>query len=194
MFHRTHNGILTIAAVLAFSIAATALAKRPNNSAEQSKAAESLKAIPEMDRLKFYLGEWDYTETYPKSAMYSDGGKNTGLYTSKLGPGGNSLVNGFHSRGPAGDFEGLLVMTWDPKERVYKAYLFADAVPGAIVETGQFEGDDLVFRSVFTAGGATMKLKNITRVVAPGKLVSEEFMQIKDAPESLFVRVEATKR
>jgi len=40
-----------------------------------------------MQRLKFYLGEWDYTEAY------SMGGKNTGGYTSKHGPGGNSLIN-----------------------------------------------------------------------------------------------------
>jgi hypothetical protein len=30
----------------------------------------------------------------------------------------------------------LLVMTWDLKESAYKAYVFGDAFPGAIVETG----------------------------------------------------------
>jgi hypothetical protein len=25
--------------------------------------------------------------------------------------------NGFHSQGPVGDFEGLLAITWDPKEK-----------------------------------------------------------------------------
>ena len=79
----------------------------------QEKTAEKPGAA-EMDRLKFYLGEWDYTETYPKSAFYPNGGKNTGVYTSKLGPGGNSMVENFHSQGPVGDFEGLIVMTWDP--------------------------------------------------------------------------------
>ena len=66
-------------------------------SARQQKSADApepeSKSAPEMDRLKFYLGEWDYTETYPKSASFPNGGKNTGLYTSKLGPGGNSLIN-----------------------------------------------------------------------------------------------------
>jgi hypothetical protein len=38
---------------------------------------------PEMERLqRFYLGTWDYTETYP------NGGVNTGVYTSEVGPGG----------------------------------------------------------------------------------------------------------
>jgi hypothetical protein len=167
-------------------------------SSGQEKSAEPAasvpKAAPEMDRLKFYLGEWDYAEIYPKSVAYPNGGKNTGLYTSKLGPGGNSLINGFHSQGPVGDFEGLLVMTWDRGEKAYKAYLFGNDFPGAIVETGQFEGEALVFRSEFTAGGVTLKLRNVTRVVAPGKLVGEEYFAAKDAPETLFVRVEATKR
>lgn len=160
--------------------------------AVQSEAAP--KPAPEMERLKFYLGEWDYVETYAKSALSPDGGKNTGLYTSKLGPGGNSLINGFHSKGPVGDFEGLLVITWDPREKAYKGYTFGNGFPGAVVETGQFEGDALVFRSEFSAGASTLKLRNVTRLVSPGKLVSEEYFTKNDATETLFVTVDAKKR
>jgi hypothetical protein len=167
-------------------------------SARQQKNAEAPqpapKSTPEMDRLKFYLGEWDYTETYPKSATYPNGAKNTGLYTSKLGPGGNSLINSFHSKGPVGDFEGLLVMTWDLKENAYKTYVFGDSFPGAIVETGQFEGDALVFGWEFSAGVSIIKLRNVTHLVSPGKVVSEQYFTAKDAPEALFVTVEAKKR
>ncbi len=72
--------------------------------------------------------------------------------------------------------------------------MFGNSFPGAVVETGQFEGDALVFRSEFSAGGVTMKLRNVTRVTGPETLVSEEFMAMKDAPEKLLVRVEAKKR
>jgi hypothetical protein len=99
------------------------------------------------------------------------------------------LINGFHSKGPVGDFEGLLVITWDPKENFYKSYAFGNNFPGALVETGQFEGDALVFRTEFSGGGTT-----ITRLVSPGNLVSEEYFATKDAPESLPVTVEAKKR
>src|SRR6267154_2769617 len=154
-----------------------------------SAAAQAAKpGAAEMERLKFYLGEWDYTETYP------NGAKNSGVYTSKLGPGGNSLINTFHSQGPVGDFEGLLVMTWDAKEKMYKEYVFSGDFPGALVETGQFEGDALVYRTEMAAPGATVKLRNVTRLTGPGTLVSEQFMAMKDAPEKLFVRVEAKKR
>jgi hypothetical protein len=151
-------------------------------------------ATPEMDKLKFYLGEWDYTETYSKSKQLPDGGQDTGVYTSKLGPGGNSLVNTFHTQGPFGDFEGLLIMTWDPKEKAYKQYGFANDFAGAIVETGQFEGDALVFRGEFSMGATKVTLRNSTRLVAPGKIVSEDFTSANGAPEKLFLRLEATKK
>jgi len=185
-------GVVGLALMVMTAICGAAWAARQQKSGDAGGPAS--KAAPEMERLKFYLGEWDYTETYPKSGAYPDGGKNTGVYTSKLGPGGNSLVNGFHSQGPVGDFEAVLVMTWDPKEKAYKSYVFGNGFPGAVVQTGQFEGDALVFRSEFAAGGGTVKLRNVTRVVAPGKLVSEEYFSAKDAPETLFVRVESTKR
>ena len=173
-------------------------AERQEKTAEKPAAASVAPAVKpgaaEMDRLKFYLGEWEYTETYPKSGFSPNGGKNADVYTSKLGPGGNSLINTFPSQGSVGDFEGLLVMTWDAREKAYKAYAFGNDFPGALVETGQFEGDELVYRSEFPVEGATLKLRNVTRITGPGTLVSEEFRTMKDAQEKLFVRVEAKKR
>jgi uncharacterized protein YndB with AHSA1/START domain len=162
--------------------------------AEAEPVSAPIKMSPEMQRLAFYVGEWDYTETYPKSAFSPNGGVNSGVYTSKLGPGGQSLINTFHSQGPVGDFEGLLIMTWDAREKAYKAYVFGNGVPGALVETGQFEGDALVYHSEFPAQGATLKLRNLTRVTGPGTLVSEEFMTMPGKPETLLVHVEAKKR
>ena len=171
------------------TLAATmGLAARQEKPGEKSAAAAAKPGAAEMERLKFYLGEWDYTETYPK------GEKGTGLYTSKLGPGGNSLINTFHSQGPIGDFEGLLVMTWDPKEKAYKMFVFGSDHLGALVETGQFEGDALVYRSELSMGGATVKLRNVTRLVAPGKIETEQYAIVNDAPEKLLVHVEAKKR
>jgi hypothetical protein len=145
MFRGNSKRIVSAACALVMVAATMAMAARQEKTIEKPAAAPTAKpGAAEMERLKFYLGEWDYTETYPKSAFYPNGGKNTCVYTSKPGPGGNSLINTFHSQGPVGDFEGLLVMTWDAKEKAYKAYVFGNEFPGAIVETGQFEGDALV--------------------------------------------------
>src|SRR4029077_12295097 len=118
--------------VLAMLAATLTIAARQEKTAEKPAATAARPGAAEMERLKFYLGEWDYTETYPKSPFSPNGGKNTGVYTSKLGPGGQSLVNTFHSQGPVGDFEGLLIITWDAHEKAYKAYVFGNDFPGAL--------------------------------------------------------------
>ena len=146
-----------------------------------------------MKHLGFYLGNWTYTETYPKSAMAPQGAMNTGVYTSKLGPGGNSLVNTFHSKGPVGEFEGMLVFTWDMQESKYKAYVFGDSFPGAIVETGAFEGDKLVLRGEFP-GQASVKLRNVTWLESPSKLIGEQYLSNNGGPETLLVKVEASRQ
>jgi hypothetical protein len=197
MIRENRKGAFFTIFVLAMLAGTLTMAARQEKMAEKPPASAAPAAKPgvaEMERLKFYVGEWDYTETYPKSGFSPNGGKNTGVYTSKPGPGGQSLVNTFHSQGPVGDFEGLIVMTWDAREKAYKAYVFGNGIPGAVVETGQFEGDALVYRFEFPVEGGVVKLRNVTRVTGPGTLVSEEYMTMKDAPETLFVRVEAKKR
>ena len=118
MIRATRFKIL-VAALLLASAAAILFVR---NSAAQEEKPPSL-PVPEMQRLsKLYLGTWEYTETYAK------GGVNTGVYTSELGPGGNSIMNRFHSKGPVGESEGVIVMTWDPKEKAYKAYVFGGRI------------------------------------------------------------------
>jgi hypothetical protein len=191
---KLRTATISIALALSVPLWAALQEKTAEKPAAAPAAPAAKPGLAEMERLKFYLGEWDFTETYPKSAFAPNGGKNTGVYHSKLGPGGQSLVNSFHSQGPVGDFEGLLVMTWDAREKAYKAYVFGNDFPGALVETGQFEGEALVFRSEFPVEGATLKLRNVTRVTGPGTLVSEEYMTMPCAPEALLVHVEAKKR
>jgi hypothetical protein len=150
--------------------------------------AKAKPGAAEMKRLDFYIGQWTYTETYP------NGGVNHGVYTSKPGPGANSLLNTFHSQGPVGDFEGMLVYTWDLTDGKYKAYVFGNDFPGALVETGEFEGEKLVFHGEIGAGGTKIQLRNVTWMASPEKLISEAYMSRAGAPEKLLVRVEATKQ
>jgi hypothetical protein len=93
-----------------------------------------------------------------------------------------------------GDFEGLLVLTWDPGEGAYKEYVFGDEFPGALVATGGFEGNDLVFRAEMKAGERTLKLRNVTHLTPTGTLESEQYVTAKDGAERLLVRVVAKKK
>jgi hypothetical protein len=180
-----------VAAILLASASAILFARKPAAQEEKPPALP----MPEMQRLsKLYVGKWEYTETYPKSAFSPNGGVNTGVYTSELGPGGNSIINHFHSKGPVGEFEGVMVMTWDPKEKAYKAYVFGDSFPAAVVQTGQWEGDNLVYRSELSAGGMKFALRNSTKFLSDKKLTSDEYSSANGAPEALLVHVEAVKK
>ena len=59
----------------------------------------------------------------------------TGIHASEPGPGGNSPINRFHSKGPVDEFEGMMIMTWDPRGKSYRSYIFGNDFPGAIIET-----------------------------------------------------------
>jgi hypothetical protein len=185
-------GLVMLVAMVEISLRAQ---QSSNDKPASPPAMQAPQPGPEMVRLqKFYLGTWDYTETYPKSPFAPEGGVNTGVYKSELGPGGFSLINHFHSQGPVGDFEGLLIMTWEPKEKAYKSYIFGNDFPGAVVEVGNIEADALVFRGEMTTGGGKISMRNSTRIGEDGKMTSEEFVATGGAAETSVVRVLATRR
>lgn len=162
-------------------------------------AAQEQKAPPlptaEMQKLsKLYVGTWEYTESYPKSAFFPNGGVNTGTYTSELGPGGNSIFNKFHSKGPVGEFSGAIVMTWDPKEKAYKEFVFGDDFPGAMTGTGQWEGELLIYRAEFSMGASKLVMKTVTKFLEGGKLTSDAYSSVNGSPEALMVHVEAVRK
>jgi hypothetical protein len=191
MNHTWMKHVVCVTVLLATGFAALTIERL------QAKPAAPVHQPVEMQRLiNFYRGTWEYTETYSKSPSFPSGGENTGIYTSELGPGGMSILNRFHSKGPVGDFEGLLVMTWDGKEKAYKAYLFGSNFTGAFVETGQFEGDTLIFHSTFNMGDKAIPTRNETRVDANGVLTSDQFFGTPEtgAKEIAFVHVVATRK
>lgn len=165
--------------------------------AKSSHARAQMPKLPlaDMERLsKLYVGTWTYTETYPKTPMTPEGGVNIGTYTSELGPGGNSIINRFHSKGPVGDFEGMIVMTWDAKAGDYKAYVLGSSFPGALVETGKLENDTFTLRAEFSMGNTTIAMRNVTKFLEGGKLTSDQYSSANGSPEALLVHVEATKK
>jgi hypothetical protein len=190
MLHATRSKIL-FSFVAFISVAAIFFVR--NSGAEEGKPPAL--PLPEMQKLsKLYAGTWTYTETYPKSPMFPNGGVNTGIYTSELGPGGNSIINRFHSKGPAGESEAVLVMTWDPKEKAYKAYVFGGDFPSAIIQTGQWENDALVYRGELSMGAMKVALRNVTNFSADGKISSDQFTSVNGTVEKLLVHVEAVKK
>jgi len=85
-----------------------------------------------------------------------------------------------------------MVMTWDTKEKSYKAYVFGNDFPGSDGgDGGSFEGRHASFyRAEFQAEGRDAKIAKCYRgSLAPETLVSEEFMAMKDGTGN-FTRCE----
>src|SRR5258708_10210438 len=102
MLMENRKRVLSAMFALAMLATAITMAAWQEKSAEKPAVAAAKPGAAEMGRLKFYLGEWDYTETYPNEE------KNTRGHTSKLGPGRNSRVHKVHSHGQVGQLLGMV--------------------------------------------------------------------------------------
>jgi hypothetical protein len=126
-------------------------------------AAPSAKSDPPdtrapIDRLQFLLGDWEFTEKYEKTPSFA-GGEGHGVYSTKLGPGGYSVITDFQSSSAAeGDVVGHEIITWDSEAKEYKQYTFGNSFPLAYIATGHWQGEKLVFEGDFEFAGSSMHI------------------------------------
>ena len=106
----------------------------------------SPKPAPEMEKLlKMWTGDWTTVEIFEPSDEMPKGRQDKGSETMRPGPGGLSLIGDYESHGAP---FGHMVVTWLPKEKVYKSYWTDSSGPGVAVATGTWQGEKLVFTSI----------------------------------------------
>ncbi|MGH9774682.1 MAG: hypothetical protein ACRD50_07020 [Candidatus Acidiferrales bacterium] len=160
----------------------------------QPAAMQEPKPGPEMDRLKFLVGDWNDAGDYMKSAMLPEGGKYSGTYRARLGPGGFSLIADFEGEGPGGAEIGHDVFTWDPKANAYKTYSFTNVLPGAIAGTAHWEGANLILESEFEMGGVKVGSRRMYTDIQPKSVTIEEWFRMGDAPYQQVTKYTETKK
>jgi len=148
----------------------------------------------ELNRLKFYVGDWDYSEVYEKSTLFPNGGRNSGTWTGQLGPQGRSIINAFVSHGTGDNYEGIEVMTWDPKQKVYRDHSLWYDSPDQWTYVGHFEGEALVYHAEFEYLGKHVKFRSETRPIQGGGFTLDEFARVNGAPEQKLLRGTAVPR
>jgi Protein of unknown function (DUF1579) len=169
---------LAVAATMTWAVAAQntpaagTSAKHPQRSqAKASMPAMSMMAKPgpEIEKVNKLLGgKWTTTEKFEPSDFMPQGGSGSGMEQMHPGPGGLSLIADYQSKpGPMGAFRGHGVMTWDPKEQAYKSYWFDNMTAGSFVETGKWEGDNLVFTGDMEMMGKKMSLRQVYTDIKP---------------------------
>lgn len=145
-------------------------------------------SIAELERLKFYIGQWDYSEIYEKSTLFPAGGKSVGSWTAQMGPEGRSIIHAFVSHGTGDNYEGIEVMTWDTKERVYRDHSLWYDSPDHYSYVGHFEGQTLMYHAEFEQNGKHIKFRSETRPRPRGGFTIDEFASVDGGPEEKLLR------
>src|SRR5438309_82711 len=126
---------------------------------------DSSKPAPEMERLiKMWAGHWTTVEQFEPSAEMPQGKQDKGAETMRPGPGGLSIIGDYESHGA---FFGHMVVTWIPKEKVYKSYWHDLSQPGVSISTGRWEGNRLVFTSVDESTGTKLQVRDTYSDITP---------------------------
>ena len=150
--------------------------------------------VAELDRLRFYLGEWSYSETYDKSVLFPTGGQNSGSWTAQIGPQGRSIIHAFVSHGTGDNYEGIEVMTWDAKAKLYRDHSLWYDSPDQWSYVGRFEADALVYRAEFEQNGKHVRFRSEARPLQGGGFTLDEFASVDGGPEQKILRGVAVPR
>jgi len=193
---------LTATAVAALiSIGFLAGGARPAKSTSRAKGnllqdstQQSTKSSPEVDRLRFLVGDWKIDSVYPKSDLFPNGGEEHGTYSCHPGPGGFSLVANFIADGLEGHIEGLDVTTWDPQEKAYRMYTFGNGFPGAYESHGDWDGDNFVLTGDFTTGDTKFTFKQSTHQDSPDSLTLQEWFSQAGGQMQLMQTSKVTRK
>jgi hypothetical protein len=180
--------------ILAAILATAALAQEPSNDKKtEATEPQAPQPGPEMERMKFLLGSWEFKGNYEKTALLPQGGMETGWYKAKPGPGGFSLIADFDLDGPMGKEIGHEIFAWDPKENSYRVITFGN-FPGAVMGNARWEGPNLVIRSELTMGENVLHLRAAYSNIRENSVHIEEFFQTGESPEQLLWKGDATRK
>ena len=123
---------------------------------------------PEMKDLRDLVGTWTTDETYEVSPFMPTGGTGSGTTTTRLGPGGFSILIDTRSKNAMGSFSGHGVIAWDADAKAYKFSWVDSMTPALVMETGHKEGGSIVFTGAMMMQGKKYQTKDVISDVTPG--------------------------
>jgi hypothetical protein len=148
---------------------------------------------PEMERIKFLIGNWETKAEYLKSKMVPNGAKADGWYKAQLGPAGFSLIADFEENGPMGKEIGHQVFSWDPQKNWYTVVTVGN-FPGAVIGHARWEGDNLVTEVEVDTGGMKFSERGVYSNIKEGSVHIDDSMKMGDGAFEPFYRLDAVKK
>src|SRR5258707_1508041 len=94
-------------------------------------------ASPAMNKLfQAFVGDWVVRETFQRNEFFPKGGERKGMARIRVGTGGTSLIEDYHSDGSAGKLDFLLVIWWNAPAGTYQVFTWTSGSDNA----GQLSG------------------------------------------------------
>ncbi|MGH9795737.1 MAG: hypothetical protein ACRD5G_13275, partial [Candidatus Acidiferrales bacterium] len=133
----------------------------------EGQAPSLPKPGPEMARLDFLVGAWQYTETYEAGTM-GPAGSGKGTMTVRRGPGGLSLLIDWKTSSSArGETSGHDIYAWDAKAGAYQLIAVSNETAAASIFSGRWEGQDFVVEGTFETPAGPMAVRAVWSDIQP---------------------------
>jgi hypothetical protein len=166
---------LVIAAVYLLVLASVAAAQDmgSNPSGEKSPFASVPHPKPpaEVVRLGTLIGTWTAEEHWEKVEGFAPGGDGVGVYTVTDGPGSMSIVIDYKAiSGPFPTYTGHGILSWELDQKLYRMAWAQPIWPGVSIETGRFEGPDLILSYEIVEMGKKYVVRNAYSEWTPNSL------------------------
>ncbi len=154
------------------------------------------KLSPEMQKLiKLFAGIWSKVGRIEPNEFLPKGGTGTGIETSSAGPGRNSVIGHYRSKGPMVAVVGHNMTYWDAKRQVYSSISCESRLAeGCAVATGKWEGDNLVFSSEAEMMGKKYQTKQVSTDIKPDSYTFYIDISTDGAPMKRATTVKYTRK
>jgi len=158
--------VCLVPVIAGLCIAAFTQDKSPNSSPGNSGLSvaprkQSDTASPMEKIIASLAGSWSVSERYEPSPEMPKGGTGSGEVIYRPGPGGQSLIEEYHSKSTAGEYSGLGIIWWDDQAQGYLTTWCDSSTRGCklLPNPGKWEGDRLVLLDETEVSG----VKTVTR-------------------------------
>ena len=152
--------------------------------------------VPPLARLiRALAGSWSLQISYPKEQK-SAGAAGSGTEFWHLGPGGNSLIEEYHSTGKEGEIFGLGIAWWDTNSDRFQV-VWCDSTDSAgcsVMKYGaRWEGDAVVMRHEREEGEKKLLLKEVFSDITDNSFTQTLYQSEPGTEPEAIVTIHATR-
>ncbi|MBI3097804.1 MAG: DUF1579 family protein [Planctomycetes bacterium] len=152
--------------------------------------------IPEeMKEVEWMLGDWDCKIAMSPSPGMPEGDKSTGSCSIRKALLGMGYFEDFKGTSPMGDFEGHLVLSFDPAKKEWVAWWFDSMLPGKVgMSRGTFKEGMLTLEGEDEWDGKKCKMRNTTKKDSDTQMTFKMYMDMGEGWQESMTIVYTKKK